>query len=128
LAVALDTDHALAIKGAPSAFACSASNAKVTATDDAGLLHSSASAFDFAGIAGVELEATNGAISLNELHADDTAASVEDEPLDKGGFVHERRHLCPTTPEQYTRKGLDGPFVTKLNQTATNQVAGTTLG
>lgn len=104
LTVGFDADHALAIKGTPGAFTCSASNAKVTAPDDAGLLHCSASALDLAGIAGVELQATSGAISLDKLHADDAGASVEDELLDEGGFVHERRHLCPTTPEQYSKK------------------------
>ena len=104
LTVSFNADHALAIKGAPGAFTCGASNAEVTATDDAGLLHCSASAFDFLAIARVELEATNGAISFDELHADDAAASVEDELLDEGGFVHERRHLCLTTPKQYSKK------------------------
>jgi len=104
LTVGFNADHALAIKGAPGAFACSASNAEVTATDDAGLLDGSASAFDLAGVAGIELEATNGTISFDELHAHNAGASVEDEPLDEGGFVHERRHLCPTTPEQYNKK------------------------
>jgi len=104
LAVALDADNALAIKGTPGAFACSASNAEVTATDDAGLLHGSASALDLAGIAGIELEATNGTISFDELHADDAGARFVNEFLDEGGFVHERRHLCPTTPEQYSKK------------------------
>jgi len=104
LTVSFDADHTLAIKGAPGTFACSASNAEVTATDDAGLLHCSASAFDLAGIARVELEAANGAISFDELHADDAAASVVNELTNEGGFVHERRHLCPNTPEQYSKK------------------------
>jgi hypothetical protein len=89
LTVALDADHALTIKGTPSTFACSASDAEVAAPDDTGLFHCSASAFDFLAVAGVELEATNGAISLDELHANDAAASVVNELTDEKGFVHD---------------------------------------
>jgi len=104
LAVGFNANHALAIKGTPGTFACSAGNAKVTATDDAGLLDGSARTFDFLAIAGIELKATNGTISFDELNADDAGASVKDELLNESGFVHERRHLCPTTPEQYSKK------------------------
>jgi len=104
LAVSFNADHALAIKRTPGAFTCSASNAEVTATDDAGLLDGSARTFDLAGIAGVELQVTNGAISLDELHTDDAGARFVNKFLDEGGFVHERRHLCLTTPEQYSKK------------------------
>ena len=104
LTVSFNADHALAIKGTPGAFACSASNAEIAATNDAGLLDNSASALDFLAVARVELQATNGAVSFDELHAHNAGARFVNEFLDEGGFVHERRHLCLTTREQYSKK------------------------
>jgi len=114
LAIGFDADYALAIKGAPSAFACRASNGEITATNNTGLLDGSASALDFLAIARVELKAANRAISFDKLYAHDAGASVEDELLNESGFVHERRHLCPTTPEQYSKKAPETGPVTKL--------------
>ena len=114
MAVCFNADHTLAIKGAPSAFTCATSNGEIATTDNARLFNGSASALDFLAVARVELKATNRAISLNELHADNAAASVEDELLDESGFVHERRHRCLTTREQYRTKAPEMGPVTKL--------------
>ncbi len=113
-AVCFNADHALAIKGAPGAFTCATSNGEIAATDNRRLFDGSASALDFLAIARVELKAANRAISLDKLHADNAAASLEDELLDEGGFVHERRHRCLTTREQYRRKAPEMGPVTKL--------------
>ena len=114
LAVCFNADYALAIKRAPGSFTCATSNGKVTATDDRRLFDGSASALDFLAIARIELKAANGTISLDELHADNAAASIEDELLDESGFVHERRHRCLTTREQYRKKAPEMGPVTKL--------------
>ena len=86
-AVSFDAYHALTIKGAPGALAFLASNGEITATDDGGILAGSASAFHLLGIPRVELQGTDGAIKLSELHRDDAAASVEDEALNEGSLV-----------------------------------------
>jgi hypothetical protein len=77
LAVCFNTDHALAIKGAPGTFTYATSNGEIATTDNRRLFNGSASAFDFLAVAGIELKATNGTISLNELHADNAGASIE---------------------------------------------------
>jgi hypothetical protein len=64
-----------------------ASNGEVTAANDGGILAGSASAFHLLGIPRVELQGTDGAIKLSELHRDDAAASIEDEALDEGSLV-----------------------------------------
>lgn len=85
-AVSLNLDHALAIKRTPCAFTFFASNGKVTAAHDIGLLQGVASALHFPRIKGVELQLTDRTIGLDEFHADDGAASVEDEALDDVGL------------------------------------------
>ena len=82
----LNLDHALAIKRTPGAFAFFTSHCKITAADDVGLLQGVASAFDFLRVAGVELQAADGAIGLDKFNADDAAACVADEALDDVGF------------------------------------------
>ena len=58
-----------------------AGNSKITTTDDAGLLESMTSAFDFLGVTRVELKLAHTAVKLDELHADNAAASIKDEAL-----------------------------------------------
>jgi len=84
----LDASHALAIKRAPGTFAFEPGNGEVPAADDIGLLAGAASAFNFAGIFRVELQGAQGAISLEELHADDAGASVKNELANLSGLVH----------------------------------------
>ena len=67
-AVSFDAYHTLAVEGAPSAFALGSCNGEITATNDAGCFESVASAFDFLGVAGVELQGADGAISFAKLH------------------------------------------------------------
>jgi len=96
--VGFDASDALTIKGTPSALAFVAGNGEVTAADDAGLLAGSASAFDFLRVAGVELQGTWGAVSLEELHADDRGTSGTNEFADLVGFVHGERSGCRLSP------------------------------
>ena len=86
-AVCFDAYYALAVKGAPGALPILASNGEVTAAHDARRFESVASAFDLLGVAGVELQGTNGPVNLAELYRDDAAASVLDKALDKGSLV-----------------------------------------
>ena len=57
-----------------------------------------AGAFDLPRVARVELQLAHGAVSFDELHADDAAASIEDELLDQGGFVHGEGSDCGLAP------------------------------
>jgi len=86
--VGFDANHTIAIKRAPGAFAVFLGHAKIPAADDGGILCGMASAFDFAGVARVELKGAEGAVSFDEAHGDDAAASREDELADGFGFVH----------------------------------------
>ena len=86
-----DANHPVAIKRAPSAFAVFLCHAEVTAADDGWIFRGMASAFDFAGVARVELESTKGAVSLDEAHGDDRGAGAENERADGFGFVHGKR-------------------------------------
>jgi hypothetical protein len=88
LAIGGDLGHALAIKAAPGALAFVTGNRKVTTADDRRLAAGLASAFNFLAIARVEAKRADGAVLLDELHAHDGRASVEDELADEGGFVH----------------------------------------
>jgi len=88
LAIGLDADHPLSVERAPCSIACFCL-AEITAADDVGLRSRRAGSFDFLPVAGVELDAAGGAIQFVEHHADDAAASVGDELLNEGGFVHE---------------------------------------
>ena len=100
LTIAGDLYHALTIKRPPGALAFLAGNSEVTAANNGRLLARSASAFDFAGILGVELKLTESAISLDKLHTDDVRTSVEDELLDAGGFVHGGRGSGTRAPDE----------------------------
>ena len=86
-AVSFDAYDPLAVEGTPCTLALGASNGEITATNDRGILGRSASAFDFLGVPGIELQGTDGAIQLSEFHRNDAAASIEDEALDKGSLV-----------------------------------------
>ena len=86
-----DANHAVAIKRAPGAFAVFLGHAKVPAADDGGVFGGVASALDFAGVARVELESAEGAVSLDEAHRDDRGAGAKNERADGFGFVHGKR-------------------------------------
>ena len=53
-----------------------------------------AGAFNFLRIKGVELQLADGTIGFDEFHADDGAASIEDETLDDVGFGLGLEHGC----------------------------------
>ena len=109
-AVCFNAYHALAVEGAPGPLTFLASNGEITATDDGGILTGSASAFHLLGIPRVELQGTDGAIKLSELHRDDAATSVEDEALDKGSLVgsdegaHEKKKREALASEKRLRR------------------------
>ncbi len=63
-----------------------AGNGEVTATDDGGIGGGLAGAFDLGGVAGIELQFTEGAVSLAEFNRNDGGASVKDELTDNLGF------------------------------------------
>lgn len=68
-----------------------AGNGEIAAADDRGVLERMARALDFLRVARVELQLAHGAVSLDELHADDAGASLENELLDQRGFVHGKK-------------------------------------
>ena len=86
-AVSLDAYNPLAVEGAPSALAFLASNGEVTAANDGGILGGSTSAFHLLSVSGIELQGTDGAVKLAELHRNDAAASALNETLDEGSLV-----------------------------------------
>jgi hypothetical protein len=92
--VSLNLDHTLAIKRAPCTCTFFTSNGKITAADDAGLLQGVASAFHFLRVAGVELQAAEAAVSLDELNGDNAGFSIVDEALDDVGFGLGLEHGC----------------------------------
>lgn len=102
LTIGLDADHTLSVEGAPCSIALLCLP-EITAADDVGLRSGRASPFDFLAIAGVELDGTEAAVKLDELHADDAAASVGDEFLDEGGLVHGKKQRRASLPveEEY---------------------------
>ena len=93
LSVCLDAYYALTIKRAPCTLPFFASDGEIATADDAGLFCCSARALDFLGVPGIELNATQGTVSLDELHGDNAVTSIENELLDAGGFVH--KELSP---------------------------------
>ena len=102
LTIGLNADDALSVEGAPCSIAL-LGLPEITAANDVGLRSGLASPLDFLAIARVELDGAKAAVKLDELHADDAAASVGDEFLDEGGLVHgkkQRRASRPVT-EQY---------------------------
>ena len=99
--------------------------AEIPAADDGSLRSRRAGSFDFLPVAGVKLDAAGGAIQLVEHHADDAAASVGDELLNEGGFVHGEEVEEASLPmrEEYQgwarKRGLAAPlshFATKLRE------------
>ena len=84
----LDASHALTIKRAPGTLAFESGNGEIPTADDIRLLAGTAGAFNFAGILRVKLQGAQGAVSLEELHADDAGASVENELANLSGLVH----------------------------------------
>jgi len=87
LTIGLDADHTLSIKRAPCSIACFCL-AEITAADDGSLRSRRAGPLDFLPVAGVKLDGTKAAVKLDESNGNDAAASVGDELLDEGGFVH----------------------------------------
>ena len=97
LTISLDADHALSVEGAPCSIACFCLP-EITAAHNIGFCSGKASPFDFLAIAGVELDGTEAAVKLDELHADDAAASVGDEFFNKGGLVHGFERVVGSRP------------------------------
>ena len=65
-----------------------ASNGEITTADDCRISQFVASAFNFLGIKGIELNVALFSIGLNEINADDAATSIVNEAFDDSGFVH----------------------------------------
>ena len=86
-AVSFDAYDPLAVEGTPCTLTILASNGEVTAAHNVRRLESVASAFDFLGVAGVELQGADSAVSLAELHRNDGGASILNETLDEGSLV-----------------------------------------
>ena len=112
LTIGLDADHALSVKGAPCSIALLCLT-EITAADDSGFRSGLASPLDFLAVTRVELDGTKAAVKLDELHADDAAASVGDEFFDKGGLVHGFERVVGSRPGllMMTDKGLLGKAV-----------------
>ena len=87
LTIGLNADHTLGVKGAPCSIALLCLP-EISAAHDVGFCSGLASPLDFLAVTRVELDGTKAAVKLDELHADDAAASVDDEFLDEGGLVH----------------------------------------
>ena len=103
LSVCLDAYHALTIKRAPCSLAFFASNDEITAANDTRLLCRSARAFNFLGVPRIKLNATQGAVCLDELYGNNAVASIENKLFDAGGFIHEK--LSPAGDKE----GREGP-------------------
>lgn len=102
LTISLNADHTLSVKGAPCGIALLCL-AEIPAANNVGFCSGCASPFDFLAITRVELDGTKAAVKLDELHADDAAASVGDEFLDEGSLVHGKKQRRASRPvkEQY---------------------------
>ena len=120
LTIGLNADYALSIERAPCSIACFCL-AEIPAAHDVGLRSRRAGSFDFLPVAGVELNATSGAIQFVEHHADDAAASVVDELANENGFVHGVgigkgfSARARSISEMGMKKGPLGPAVTFRN-------------
>ena len=112
LTIGLNADDTLSVEGAPCSIALLCL-AEIPAAHNIGLRSGLASPFDFLAITGVELNAAHHAISLVELHADDTAASVGDEFFNEGGLVHGFERVVGSRPglPMMTDKGLLGKAI-----------------
>ena len=113
LTIGLDADHALSVEGAPCSIALPCLP-EITAADDSGFRSGLASPLDFLAVTRVELDGTKAAVKLDELHADDAAASVGDEFFDKGSLVHGKKQRGASRPvkERYhgwREKGASRP-------------------
>jgi hypothetical protein len=93
-ALGFDAHDPFTVERAPGTLTFFTSNGEVTAADNARSLKSMTRAFDFLGVARVELQLAKAAISLAELHRDDAAASALDETLDKGSLVGSSEDGC----------------------------------
>jgi len=102
-ALGSDAHHTLTVKGAPSALPILAGHCKVAAANNGSIGRGLASAFDFLAVARIELDLAEAAVSLDEFHADDAAASVAKEAAHDGGFG------CVTEEEGgHGKKGMRG--------------------
>lgn len=104
-AIGFDAYHTLTIKGAPGALPFLAGDGEVSAADDGRIGGGLAGAFDFLGVAGIELKLTESAISLAEFHRDDGGASIKDEAADQFSLglrlknaAHEKRKVERLSP------------------------------
>ena len=97
LTIGLDADHTLSVEGAPCSIALLCLP-EITAANNVGLCSRRASPFDFLAITGVELDGTKAAVKLDELHGNNRGASVGDEFLDEGGFVHGKKQRRASRP------------------------------
>lgn len=115
LSIGLDAGHTLAIKRAPSTLAFLASNGKITAADNRGVLQGMARPFDLLSVARVELKLALVTIELGELHRDDRAACVADKIADGLSFVHGKEGEVVGSRPVMSILEHDGPFVKPLN-------------
>jgi hypothetical protein len=86
-AVSFDAYHALAVEGAPGTLPFLACNGEITAAHDAGRFESVASAFDFLGVTGIELQGTKVPSALRNSTETMEEPASEDEALDEGSLV-----------------------------------------
>lgn len=102
LAIGLDADHTLSVEGAPCSIALLCLP-EITAADDSGFRSGLASPLDFLAVTRVELDGTEAAVKLDELHRNNRGASVGDEFLDEGGLVHGKKQRGASLPmrEEY---------------------------
>lgn len=112
LTIGLNADHTLSVEGAPCSIALLCLP-KVTAANNVGFCSGRASPLDFLAITGIELDGTKAAVKLDELHADDAAASVGNEFFNKRGLVHGFERVVGSRPglPMMTDKGLLGKAV-----------------
>ena len=118
LPVGLNADHALSVEGAPCSIALLCLP-EITAAHNSGFCSGLASPLDFLAIAGVELDGTKAAVKFDELHGNNRGASVGDEFLDEGGFVHGKKQRGASRPvtERYHgwyEKGASRPQLHNL--------------
>lgn len=109
LTIGLDADHTLGVEGAPCSIALLCLP-EITAAHNSGFRSGRAGSLDFLAITGVELDRTKAAVKLDELHGNNRGASVGDEFLDEGGFVHGFERVVGSRPglPMMTDKGLLG--------------------
>lgn len=88
MALGFDAYHSLTIKRTPCPCAIVFSNGEITAANNGMILQCIAGAFNFLGIQRIKLDGALIAVLLNEINADNAAASIMDEAFNESGFVH----------------------------------------